>query len=289
MITVLITGASRGIGLELARQYAERGLSDTGTTKEQPVHVIATCRNPQSATSLNQLQQSLQAQGKTNLEIRQLDVADEQAVKAFAASLVSKNVSRTPTQKFSRTPTQADGETSTEFNRTPTHEFNRTPTQEFDRTPIDILINNAGMYGENAPLLPVNVALWHEVFHLNTIAPILLTQQLTENLKLSQLKKVVTISSDMGSIGGNTGGGAYLYRSSKSALNSAMYSLSLDFKPFSITVMMLHPGHVQTDMGGPNAKVPAQESAAGLRQVIDAVNIEQSGAFRNWKGEQMVW
>jgi len=261
MITVLITGASRGIGLELAKQYAEQGLSDTGTNKEQPVHVIATCRNPQSATLLNQLQQSLQAQGKTNLEIRQLDVADEQAVKAFAASLVS------------RTPTQTEGENSSELSR----------------TPIDILINNAGMYGENAPLLPVNVALWHEVFHLNTIAPILLTQHLTENLKQSQLKKVVTISSDMGSIGGNTGGGAYLYRSSKSALNSAMYSLSLDFKPFGITVMMLHPGHVQTDMGGPNAKVPAQESAAGLRQVIDAVNSEQSGAFRNWKGEQMVW
>lgn len=281
MITVLITGASRGIGLELARQYAEQGLSDTGKNKEQPVHVIATCRNPQSATLLNQLQQSLQAQGKTNLEIRQLDVADEQAVKAFAASLVSRTptqmVSRTPTQTVSRTPTQTDGEISSEV------------STQFDRAAIDILINNAGMYGENAPLLPVNVALWHEVFHLNTIAPILLTQQLTENLKQSQLKKVVTISSDMGSIGGNTGGGAYLYRSSKSALNSAMYSLSLDFKPFGITVMMLHPGHVQTDMGGPNAKVPAQESATGLRQVIDSVNIEQSGAFRNWKGEQMVW
>lgn len=281
MITVLITGASRGIGLELARQYAEQGLSDTGTNKEQPVHVIATCRNPQSATLLNQLQQSLQAQGKTNLEIRQLDVADEQAVKAFAASLVSKN-------KVSRTPTQTEGENSSEVNRTPTQTDGEI-SSGVNRTPIDILINNAGIYGENAPLLPVNVALWHEVFHLNTIAPILLTQQLTENLKLSQLKKVVTISSDMGSIGGNTGGGAYLYRSSKSALNSAMYSLSLDFKPFGITVMMLHPGHVQTDMGGPNAKVPAQKSAAGLRQVIDTVNIEQSGIFQNWKGEQMLW
>lgn len=261
MVTVLITGASRGIGLELARQYAEQGLTDEDTgdgdliakarIAKQPVHVIATCRNPQSATLLNQLQQSLHAQGKNNLEIRQLDVANEQAVKAFAALLNG--------------------------------------TDQISRTPIDILINNAGMYGENAPLLPVNVALWHEVFHLNAVAPVLLTQQLTENLQQSQLKKVVAISSDMGSIGGNTGGGAYLYRSSKSALNSAMYSLSLDFKPFGITVMMLHPGHVQTDMGGPNAKVPVSESAAGLRQVINTVNIEQTGRFCNWKGEPMVW
>ena len=93
----------------------------------------------------------------------------------------------------------------------------------------------------------------------------------------------------MGSIAANTGGGAYLYRSSKSALNAAMFSLSLDFKPLGITVMMLHPGHVQTDMGGPNAKVSVADSVAGLRQVIDQINIDQTGAFRNWKGDPMPW
>lgn len=237
---VLITGASRGIGLELARQYAEQGLSDG-----QQVNVLATCRDPHNAPQLVELKLSLQRSGHNNLAILPLDVADEQNVAHFA--------------------------------------------QLQSNTPIDILINNAGIYGENAPLLPVNVDLWHKVFHLNAIAPILLTQHLTDNLKLSRLKKVVTISSDMGSIGDNTGGGAYLYRSSKSALNSAMYSLSLDFKPFDITVMMLHPGHVQTDMGGPNAKVPVEDSVNGLRRVIDEVDNAQSGAFRNWLGEPMPW
>ena len=244
MFNLLITGASRGIGLELARQYAQYGLGNG-----QPVQVIATCRDPDNAPLLQALQQSLQAADQHNLTIRQLDVTNEAAVKAFAKSI--------------------NGSTG--------------------KTAIDILINNAGMYGENAPLLPVNVALWQQVFQVNAIAPVLLTQQLTDNLQQSQLKKVVTISSDMGSIAANTGGGAYLYRSSKSALNAAMFSLSLDFKPLGITVMMLHPGHVQTDMGGPNAKVSVADSVAGLRQVIDQINIDQTGAFRNWKGDPMPW
>lgn len=237
---VVITGASRGIGLELARQYALQGLTDGRFCR-----VIATCRDPESAPKLQALAEEVRTKGDDNLVIRELDVTNQDSVRAFESSLGGR--------------------------------------------PIDILINNAGMYGPNAPLLPVDIEKWHEVFQLNCIAPVYLSQQLFENLKDSQLGKVVTISSDMGSITNNVGGGAYLYRSSKAALNAAMYSLSLDVKEFGISVMMLHPGHVKTEMGGPNAKVPAEESAAGLRKVIDEIDIDSSGAFRNWRGEAMPW
>ncbi len=237
---VVVTGASRGIGLELARQYATEGVLGGENCK-----VIATCRDPDNAPALQKLFNELQAKGQDNLVIRELDVANQDSVQAFASTMHDRG--------------------------------------------IDILINNAGLYGPNAPLLPVDIEKWHEVFHLNCVAPMYLTQQLFENIKLSRLGKVVTISSDMGSIALNEGGGGYLYRSSKSAVNSAMYSLSLDVKSFGITVMMLHPGHVITDMGGPNATVPAQESVAGLRKVIEETNIEQTGAFKNWLGEDMPW
>ena len=237
---VVITGASRGIGLELARQYALQGLTDGHFCR-----VIATCRDPENAPKLQALAEEVRTKGDDNLVIRELDVTNKDSVQAFKSSLGGR--------------------------------------------PIDILINNAGMYGPNAPMLPVDIDKWHEVFHLNCVAPVYLSQQLFENLKESQLGKIVTISSDMGSISNNTGGGAYLYRSSKSALNAAMYSLSLDLKEFGVSVMMLHPGHVKTDMGGPNAKVPVEESASGLRKVIDEVNLDSSGAFRNWKGEEMPW
>lgn len=237
---VVVTGASRGIGLELVKQYAMEGLTDGRNCK-----VIATCRDPDNAVQLQTLASKLRIEGDDSIVIRELDVTNEDSVQAFKSSLRGR--------------------------------------------PIDILINNAGMYGPNAPLLPVDIEKWHEVFHLNCVSPVYLTQQLFDNLKDSQLGKVVSISSDMGSIAKNTGGGAYLYRSSKAALNAAMYSLSLDVKEFGVTVMMLHPGHVKTDMGGPNAKVSVEESAAGLRKVIDEVNIDTSGAYRNWQGEMLDW
>lgn len=237
---VVITGASRGIGLELVRQYAQQGLSNGRFCK-----VIATCRDPENAPQLQALAEDVRRNGNDNIVIRELDVTNQDSVQAFKSSLRGRS--------------------------------------------IDILINNAGMYGSNAPLLPVDIEQWHEVFHLNCVSPVYLTQQLLENLKQSQLGKVVTISSDMGSIANNSGGGAYLYRSSKAALNAAMYSLSLDVKEFGITIMMLHPGHVKTDMGGPNAKISVEESASGLRKTIDDVSLDDSGAFRNWKGEPMPW
>lgn len=237
---IVITGASRGIGLELTRQYVLEGLTDGQTCR-----VIATCRNLQRAPRLKRLLEELSEQQKDNLVIQELDVTDEASVRAFALSLAGQ--------------------------------------------PVDLLINNAGVYGPNAPLLPVDIKKWQEVLRLNCIAPVNLSQQLFENLKLSQAAKIVTISSDMGSISSNTGGGAYLYRSSKAALNAAMYSLSIDLKELGICVMMLHPGHVMTEMGGPNAKLPVTESALGLRKVIDTTSIADSGAFKNWKGEIMPW
>jgi NAD(P)-dependent dehydrogenase (short-subunit alcohol dehydrogenase family) len=100
--------------------------------------------------------------------------------------------------------------------------------------------------------------------------------------------KIVALTSKMGSIADNGSGGSIVYRSSKAALNAAWRSLAIDWEG-RVPVAMLHPGWVQTAMGGPNALISARESVAGLRQVIDALGPENSGAFLDYRGDPIPW
>ena len=97
------------------------------------------------------------------------------------------------------------------------------------------------------------------------------------------------MSSKMGSIDDNNSGGSYIYRSSKAALNAVMKSLSIDLAPRGISVAILHPGWVRTDMGGPNGLIDAPESVNGLLKVIKDLNLKNSGRFYSYDGSEIAW
>ena len=225
MQTVLITGASRGIGLEFTRQYLASGW-----------RVIACCRQPEAATAL-------QALACPELRVIALDVSDAVAVE--------------------RLPGQLAGE----------H--------------LDVFINNAGIYGERQSLADADWEEWQQVFRVNVIAPLALARALLP--LMADHGKLVFISTKMGSIADNSGGGTYVYRSSKTALNQVVKSLSIDLAPEGLSVAALHPGWVRTDMGGPNALIDTATSVNGMMGVIDALDVAGSGKFTNYDGKGIPW
>jgi NAD(P)-dependent dehydrogenase (short-subunit alcohol dehydrogenase family) len=93
----------------------------------------------------------------------------------------------------------------------------------------------------------------------------------------------------MGSIADNGSGGWLAYRASKAALNAAWKTLALDMAGDPISIAMLHPGWVKTDMGGRGAPLKAEESVAALRRVIDGLRPGDKGDFLNHKGETLPW
>ncbi|MCC4858373.1 SDR family oxidoreductase [Vibrio lentus] len=155
---------------------------------------------------------------------------------------------------------------------------------------IDILINNAGYYGPKGyGLGNTDVEEWRRVFEINTIAPLKLVESLLPLLTKSPIKKIACLSSRVGSMSENTSGGGYIYRSSKAALNSVVKSLSNDLTDNGFTVLAIHPGWVQTEMGGPNALIDTETSAQGLVTVIESSNTEVSGHFFNFDGSEINW
>lgn len=158
------------------------------------------------------------------------------------------------------------------------------------REVVDILISNAGVYGPRPTTLSsVDYAAWAEVFRVNAMAPLKLAECFVEHVARSDRKLMVNISSKMGSIADNGSGGSYVYRSSKAALNAVVKSLSVDLAPRGITVAVLHPGWVRTDMGGPSALIEAEESVAGMRRVMDGLTAEDSGGFFDYDGSVIPW
>lgn len=221
---IIITGASRGIGLELALQAIEAGH-----------HVLAVVRNPNQCPDLLQIQKKF----GSLLEITKADIAQESAANRIA--------------------------------------------QAIEKWPlVDILINNAGIYAETE-----TTEDFIESFRVNSIAPLLITRALQSQLKKSKQPKAIQITSLMGSISDNTSGGSYAYRASKAALNMINKSLSVDEKWLISAV--IHPGWVQTQMGGPEAPTPVQESARGIWKVIEELKKSDSGHFFDYEGNQLPW
>ncbi len=153
---------------------------------------------------------------------------------------------------------------------------------------IDILINNAGVYPQGT-LGSIDYADWDRAFRINAMAPVRMAECFVEHVANSRERKIVTLSSKMGSIADNGSGGSYSYRTSKVALNMAMKSLAIDLKPRGIAVTTLHPGWVRTDMGGPHALITAETSVAGLRQVIDQLSLQNAGRFIAYDGQEIPW
>lgn len=129
---------------------------------------------------------------------------------------------------------------------------------------------------------------WLDTFKVNTIAPLRMALGLIDNLKLSDQPKIVTISSQSGAFRYKRRG-KYAYRPSKVAVNKVMQVLALDLEEDGIIVSILHPGWVQTDMGGDEADISPQESAAGLLKVILSLKKTDSGRFLQWTGEEHPW
>lgn len=155
---------------------------------------------------------------------------------------------------------------------------------------IDLLINNAGYYGPKGyGFGNTDIEEWRKVFEINTIAPLKLVEAFYPLLQAGSTKKIACISSKVGSMTENTSGGGYIYRSSKAALNSVVKSLSNDLTSEGFSVLALHPGWVRTAMGGPNALIETQTSAAGLAKVIAQSTQKNSGQFINYDGTQLPW
>ncbi|MEP2381940.1 SDR family oxidoreductase [Parasphingorhabdus sp.] len=221
MGTVLITGANRGLGLEMAKQYSNNGWD-----------VMATARAPEKAEELNAI---------GNVQVMALDAADETSIAQFAA--------------------------------------------EIGDQPIDLFINNAGIYGP----MDLDRSGWLDLFAVNVVAPVQLATALKDNVARSKDKKMMVLSSQVGSIAENDTGSMMYYRSSKAAVNQAWKSLALQWKDDGLTLAMLHPDWVKTDMGGPQAPLSPQESVSGMRQVIDGLNHDQTGTFHNYDGQSIPW
>ncbi|SCY37754.1 SDR family oxidoreductase [Nitrosospira sp. Nsp13] len=161
--------------------------------------------------------------------------------------------------------------------------------QSLTNESIDLLLNNAGIYTSCHKDDNIDQEAWMHSFLINTIAPLKMAQTFFPQIARGSQKSIVTISSKMGSIADNSGGGSYIYRSSKAAVNMVVKSLAIDLKTAGITAVVLHPGWVKTDMGGPNALISTEQSVSGMRNVIHHLTLADSGKFIAYDGKMIPW
>jgi NAD(P)-dependent dehydrogenase (short-subunit alcohol dehydrogenase family) len=154
---------------------------------------------------------------------------------------------------------------------------------------IDLLLNNAGVYGPRSGFGETDFDDWLDVLKINSIAPLRMVERFIEQVARSERKLIVSISSGLGSIALNDSGGSYPYRASKAALNMVVKGLAADLAARGVVAVALSPGWVQTDMGGSSAELTPEESVAGLRAVIDGLTPADSGRFLNYQGEDRPW
>ena len=160
--------------------------------------------------------------------------------------------------------------------------------RQLAREAIDVVIANAGISpGHKVSIAEVDEDAWLDTFAVNSVAPMALAGALLPALTRGEGKKLVAITSRMGSIAENTAGGSYPYRASKAALNAAWHSLANDHR--EVIAVVLHPGWVRTDMGGSGAPVGPKESIAGMRRVIARLKPSDSGRFFDFEGKELPW
>lgn len=153
---------------------------------------------------------------------------------------------------------------------------------------IDILIANAGvsLAREMSPRA-IEAEAWADTLRVNVMAPLALAAAFYPQVARSGERKMIAISSRLGSMGANSEGGLYVYRSSKAALNAVWRSYALDHP--DIIAALVHPGWVRTDMGGAGGFLDAEESISGLRRVIAGLGKADSGRFYNYDGNPIPW
>lgn len=164
----------------------------------------------------------------------------------------------------------------------------RTFHADLATTAVDVLINNAGVLGNNQGIADMNYETWMYELAVNAVGPFRMTTTLLPNLKRAARPRVVTLSSQMGSLG-RPGGGDYAYRSSKAAVNKVMQTLAVDLAKDRIIVCPVHPGWVRTSMGGSSAPISADACAEGLFRFIDGLTLAHSGRFWTREGKEHPW
>lgn len=226
------------------------GLLMTELFAEDGWTVLACCRTPSKATEL----QALTERFPGGIQIHALDVTDFAAVDALAADL--------------------------------------------NGTPIDILLNNAGVLGkrnldqgalEDQSFGNSDWAEWEQVYRINTMAPMKMAEAFIDHVAASDQKKIVTVTSVVGSIGGSIFGGLYAYRASKAAANAVMKGMSIELAEKGITAFPIHPGFAKTDMGGGRADIEPIEGARGVFKVVTEATLEHAGRFWTYEGKELPW
>ena len=163
--------------------------------------------------------------------------------------------------------------------------------QDLSDESIDLIINNAGIYPKSGgnSFGHTDYEEWMRVFRVNTMAPLKMAETFATQLARSEHKTFVAITSKMGCIEDNSGGGNYIYRSSKTAVNMVVKSLAIDLQSAGIISIVIHPGWVKTDMGGPNALISTEQSVSGMRRLISNLTMAYSGKFFNYDGQEIPW
>ena len=233
MSNVLITGANRGIGLELTRQILNKG-----------DRVFATCRKPAQADGLHSLADTFQEQ----LTILPLDVTDDE----MAIGVRTAVSTQTPS--------------------------------------LDLLINNAGILYRGERIDNFEPAKMLRTFDVNVVGAMRVVAQFVDLLRLGTNPRIINISSQLGSLlAMDRNWGDVSYNSSKAALNMVTRKLAHDLAGDGIAVIAIHPGWVQTDMGGPNAAISSPDSAQGILAVAGSLTLEHSGKFYTYSGGEHPW
>jgi NAD(P)-dependent dehydrogenase (short-subunit alcohol dehydrogenase family) len=230
-MNILITGASRGIGRELAEQFLKQNSSN---------RVIALSTHPE----------------------RLMDLHAQYGARLIATDIsVSKETAKAEIKKLFE-------------------------SGELKGQGLDLLINNAGAYPkEPEDFERIGIEYLQEGFEINTYAAFRTTQACLPLMKKSKKPMIVSISSLMGSIADNSSGGSYAYRMSKAALNMFNKCLSVEY-PEMVAVVM-HPGWVQTDMGGKQAPTTVVQSAEGIVTVIGKLTTADTGKFFDYEGDEL--
>lgn len=152
---------------------------------------------------------------------------------------------------------------------------------------VDVLYNVAGVTGPIANELEnADWDAWNEAFAIMVQGPLRVLQAFLP--RLGEGSKVLNVTSQVGASTWPMGG-LYAYAAAKAGLNRLTRSLAIDLRARGIVVGLVHPGWVQTDMGGPHAQISVEESASGLRKLATEWTLEDSGEFRKWNGEPHAW
>lgn len=166
----------------------------------------------------------------------------------------------------------------------------RALADELSDRPVDVLLNNAAIWGAASQGFgQLDDRAWTEVLDVDVLGVIRVAEAFAEHVARSDRKAIVTVSSRLGSIALNDSGGRYMYRSAKAAVNAVVRSLAIDLAPRGVICVALTPGWVRTDMGGPDAPLSPAESVTGMRRVIDALDVTQTGRFLAHDGSIVPW